>query len=127
MATTGWEAGVPFAVHEFYPGDRLSVWGQYSLTVPADGWWRLEVGDAALLVCTDPAAPPPEEATPGMVVYAVGLPAQPLPTGQSVLVCGDQWLAANRPDPAARMAVLTDTSVTFTTRPTGEWSVLPWL
>lgn len=126
-ATTGWEAGVPFAVHEFYPGDRLSVWGRYSLTVPADGWWRLEVGDAALLVCTDPAAPPPEEATPGMVVYAGGLPAQPLPTGQSVLVCGDQWLAANRPDPAARMAVLTDTSVTFTTRPTGEWSVLPWL
>lgn len=126
-ATTGWTAGVPFTVHRFYPGDRLSVWGRYALTVLADGWWRLEVGDAALLICTDPAAPPPEEAVPGMVVYAGGLPARPLPTGQSVLVCGEQWLAANRPAPVHRMAVLTDKSVTFTTRPTGEWSVLPWL
>ena len=73
------------------------------------------------------AAPPPEEAAPGMVVYAGGLPARPLPTGQSVLVCGEQWLAANRPAPVHRMAVLTDKRVTFTTRPTGEWSVLPWL
>ncbi len=116
-----WFAGVTFSVGRIPYAKPLTLWDGCTLTPTTKTWWRLDCGANPVQVGGDPAIPCP---TPeGLAVYA-GLPSRV--HTPAVVACDPEDLVGQPLDWAQDAHILTDECVTFTVRPGGEWSVLPW-
>lgn len=117
-----WFAGVTFPVERLPYATAVRLWERCTLTPATKTWWRLSCGGEPVLVGSDVRVPCPYPE--GLTVYA-GVPRRA--QSPAVVVCPPEDLVGNPLDYAGDALLLTDEEVTFTIRPDGEWSVLPWL
>ena len=120
-----WTAGLTQTAVAMSAGDALSFGQGCRLTILSDAWWRLDTDGDSVLICTNPDAPLPGGDTACGVVISVGvLPTAALAPRQGVLVGSPDAPPLSGAYP---VALLTEESLLFTTRLTGQWSVVPWL
>lgn len=116
-----WFAGVTFSVGRLPYAQPFCLWEGCTITPTTKTWWRLECGGDPVQVGGDAHIPCPKPE--GLAVYA-GVPSQP--HTPAVVACDAEDLVGRSLDWAEDAYILTDDRVTFTVRPGGEWSVLPW-
>lgn len=117
-----WFSGVTFPVARLSYTTPVTLWEGCTLTPTTKTWWRLVCGGTPVQVGGDPAIPCPYPE--GLAVYA-GVPRRV--HTPAVVACTAEDLVGQPLDWAKEALILTDDSITFTVRPDGEWSVLPWL
>ena len=123
-STEEWLTGLEQPVQPVTIRRGVELWEGCGLTPVSRTWWQVDVVITPIYVGTDPAVPCVREG--GMTVYAGATNPEKIKT-PSVVACSPlQKKQMSSAYPEGVWLVL-DESKTFTIRPDGEWSVLPWL
>lgn len=117
-----WFAGATVSVERLAYAKPISLWSGCALTPTTKTWWRFCCDGAVAQVGGDARIPCPYPE--GIAVYA-GVPERV--RAPAVVACPVEDLAGHPLEWAGEALILTDDVITFTVRPDGEWSVLPWL
>lgn len=117
-----WFVGFSDPVHRLSHAEPVSLWEGCTLTPITKTWWQIACGGDPVQVGGDPGIPCPHPE--GLAIYA-GMPS--VVRTPAVVICTPEDLARTAASFAEETVVLTEESMTFTVRPGGEWSVLPWL
>ena len=104
-------------------GTVVELWKDCHLTVCSDGWWRLQMDDAAIWIATDATAPVPDG--DGAYVYVGGTPTHP-PAADYTVVCSHSWLKRHHPTLTGRETFVIENPITLIPR-RGEWRMSLWL